>query len=87
MPIRHVHYSSDFRTAYRNLPAKLQNLVDKKDAFFRTDLYHPSLRTHKLHGPLADLWAFSINRSYRVLFEFVKDGALFLDIGTHDIYK
>ncbi|MBI2612533.1 type II toxin-antitoxin system mRNA interferase toxin, RelE/StbE family [Candidatus Kaiserbacteria bacterium] len=87
MAIGRVYYSSDFRKAYRALPKRLQNIIDRKDALFRTDPFSPSLRTHKLHGPLQGLWSFSINREYRVLFEFVKDGALFLDVGTHRIYQ
>jgi len=41
------------------------------------------LKTHKLHGPLDGLCSFWITREYRVLFEFVKDGAIFYDAGTH----
>ncbi len=87
MAIGRMYYSSDFRRAYRALPKRIQDAVDKKDALFRRDPFTASLRTHKLRGPLQGLWSFSVNREYRVLFEFVKDGALFLDVGTHEIYK
>jgi len=82
-----IYYTSDFSKAYKNLPHNIQDIVDRKDKFFRQDPFNPSLRTHKLHGPLAGLWSFWITRDYRVLFEFVKNGALFYDIGTHEIYK
>lgn len=85
--ISHIHYASDFQKAYRKLPRRIQDAVDRKDALFREDCFHPSLRTHKLHGPLRGLWSFWVTREYRVLFEFVKDGIIFYDVGTHGIYQ
>ena len=85
--IKNIYYTSDFRTAYRKLPTRIQNAVDHKDKLFRINPFQPSLRTHKLRGELGGLWSFWITRDYRVLFEFVKDGAIFYDVGTHEIYK
>lgn len=87
MRISRVHYTSDFQKAYRGLPGRVRELVNRKDALFRENSNYPSLNTHKLGGPLAGLWSFSVNRQYRVLFEFVKGAAIFYDVGTHDIYK
>lgn len=85
--IARVHYTSDFRKSYQRLPMRIRDTIDRKDVFFRKDPFHVSLRTHKLHGPLNGLWSFWVTREYRVLFEFVKDGAIFYDVGTHEIYK
>lgn len=85
--ISRIHYTSDFQKAYKRLPRTIQDLADRKDELFRSDPFHPGLRTHKLHGPLDDLWSFWVTRDYRVLFEFVKNGAVFYDIGTHEIYR
>ena len=85
--IKRIHYTSDFRRAYKELPRSIQNAIDKKDSLFRNNPFYPSLHTHKLHGSLIGLWSFWITRNYRVLFEFVKDGAIFYDVGTHEIYK
>ena len=82
-----IHYTSDFRKSYHKLPSRIQDIIDRKDIFFREDPFHPILRTHKLHGPLNGLWSFWITREYRVLFEFAKDGAIFYDVGTHGIYQ
>ena len=82
-----IHYTSDFRKSYRRLPNRIQDIIDRKDALFREIPFHPSLRTHKLHGPLAGLWSFRITREYRVLFEFIRGGAIFHDVGTHSIYQ
>ena len=52
------------------------------------DAAHPSLRTHKLRGPLAGSWACSAGYDLRVVFEYVQhEGAeaiLLLALGTHD---
>lgn len=87
MTVSRIHYTSDFRKAYKRLPRTIQNLVDRKDKVFRGNPFHPGLHTHKLHGPLGGLWSFWVTREYRVLFEFTKDGAIFYDIGTHEIYR
>ena len=84
--IKRIHYSSDFRKAYKKLPKMVQDATDKKDALFRRNPFHPSLQTHKLHGTLRAVWSFRINQKYRILFEFVKDGAVFYDVGSHSIY-
>jgi addiction module RelE/StbE family toxin len=54
------------------------------------DVYHPSLKTHKLMGNLNDIWSCSVDRSYRILFEFTTDpvtgdkAILLVNIGSHD---
>ena len=47
---------------------------------------HPSLRLHKLHGKLSELYSVSINISYRICIDFIidKDQIIPIDIGTHD---
>lgn len=47
---------------------------------------HPSLRLHRLGGPLQDLHSVSINISYRITLEFLlEDGKIVLvNIGSHD---
>ncbi|WP_204102621.1 MULTISPECIES: type II toxin-antitoxin system RelE/ParE family toxin [Spirulina sp. CCY15215] len=54
------------------------------------DPFHPSLRTHKLKGDFAESWSCSIDYSYRIIFEFVRDieneeeAVVLLNMGTHD---
>jgi mRNA-degrading endonuclease YafQ of YafQ-DinJ toxin-antitoxin module len=47
---------------------------------------HPSLRLHRLSGPLRDLHSVSINISYRMTLEFfLEDGMIVLvNVGSHD---
>lgn len=55
---------------------------------FENNPLHPGLETHKLKGPLAEFWSFSVNKKFRVLFRFLGNNAvLYYDIDTHDIYK
>ncbi len=77
-----------FKKNYKRLPAEIKEKAKEKEKIFRQDPFHPSLGTHKLHGKDKDLWAFWINRSYRIKFVFLADSeVLFLEIGTHGIYK
>jgi mRNA-degrading endonuclease YafQ of YafQ-DinJ toxin-antitoxin module len=47
---------------------------------------HPSLRLHRLGGPLRDLHSVSISISYRITLEFLlEDGKIVLvNLGSHD---
>jgi mRNA-degrading endonuclease YafQ of YafQ-DinJ toxin-antitoxin module len=47
---------------------------------------HPSLRLHRLGGPLRDLHSVSINISYRITLEFlIEDGKIVLvNVGSHE---
>ena len=52
------------------------------------DAFHPSLKTHKLKGNLADSWACSVAYDLRIVFSFVEhkgnEAVLLEAIGTHD---
>ena len=47
---------------------------------------HPSLRLHRLSGPLKELHSVSINVSYRISLEFLlEDGKIVLvNVGSHE---
>lgn len=54
------------------------------------DPFHPSLRLHRLKGPLKELLSVSINVSYRISLELIiQDRKIIpVDIGSHDdIYR
>ncbi|OHA00151.1 MAG: hypothetical protein A3C07_00170 [Candidatus Sungbacteria bacterium RIFCSPHIGHO2_02_FULL_47_11] len=60
----------------------------EREQIFREDAFDPRLRTHKLHGKNQHSWAFWIDYNYRIKFIFLDEGeVLFLDVGTHDIYR
>ena len=52
------------------------------------DRHASSLRTHRLKGALAECFASSLSREYRIVFVFDTARVLFIDIGTHDdVYR
>jgi addiction module RelE/StbE family toxin len=88
-----IAWTSKSTRAFKRLIRKnpqLRPLVEKTLKQLAEDCFHPTLRTHKLTGDLADIWSCSIDYQFRVLFEFVKNpetketAILLLNIGSHD---
>ncbi|MBD2456938.1 type II toxin-antitoxin system mRNA interferase toxin, RelE/StbE family [Nostoc sp. FACHB-87] len=80
----------DFKRMVRQNP-QLRTLIEETLEQLATDPFHPTLKTHKLSGEFAGIWACSIDYSYRILFEFVanqeegkEDAILLLNVGDHD---
>lgn len=87
-PVSRVDTSTRFEKNFFRLPKRIQQLARKKDKVFRKNAFHPSIETHKLGGELKNDWAYSVNQEYRVHFYFVDDHTVvYVDIGTHEIYK
>lgn len=86
--ISKIEYSRKFLKHLSQLPRKIVNKAKEREQIFRGDAFDPRIRTHKLHGKNHDSWAFWIDHTYRIKFIFLaNEEVLFLDIGTHDIYK
>jgi addiction module RelE/StbE family toxin len=70
------------------LPQRIKDLAEKKETIFIKEPFSKMLETHKLHGEFTGFLAFSVNKSYRIVFDFIDENTVrFYDIGTHDIYK
>lgn len=82
-----VYFHSQFKNSYKNLPIEIKKKAEKKELILKKNPFNPQLKTHKLHGKLKKLWSFSIDRNYRIIFEFIDKDIVFLDIGTHGLYK
>ncbi len=83
-----VEYSSKFLKSLSRLPAAIITKTQERERIFRQDAFDPLLATYKLHGKEKDVWAFSITHTHRIKFIFLTDThVLFLEIGTHEIYK
>lgn len=82
-----IRYHPTFRKNYQKLPDAIKMKAERKEIVFRKDSFHPSLRTHKLHGELSGLWRFSIDQKYRIVFELAKNETIFLDVGDHAVYQ
>ncbi len=83
-----IRYTKYFVRRYKKLPQEVKKTAEEKEQIFRKDPFDLSLKTHKLSGKLKGLQSFSINHSYRIVFE-VKDSNIFIFhlVGNHNIYK
>jgi mRNA-degrading endonuclease YafQ of YafQ-DinJ toxin-antitoxin module len=83
-----IEYSEKFLKSLERLPKKLIEKAYEKEKIFKQNPFDSRLKTHKLHGKDKDCWSFWIDYRYRIKFIFLSENkVLFLDIGTHDIYK
>jgi mRNA interferase YafQ len=82
-----------FEKAYRKFVSRNSSLQKKIDRTLRqmeSDIFSPSLETHKLSGKLAGLFACSCGYDCRIIFSLEKElhtGEEFIvliDIGTHN---
>jgi len=88
MIIAAIHYSKNFIKELRKLAKPIVLIAVKKEALFKFNPLHPSLRLHELHGKLRGLWSIPITGGYRIIFERMKNGdILFISIGKHDVYR
>jgi len=88
MIVDNLFYSPIFLKEAKKLPPEVLAVFKKKEAIFRLNPLHPSLRLHQLHGVLKELWSISLNKNYRAIFKRQKNGdILFVSIGKHDIYR
>lgn len=80
-------FARDLRTWIKTHPKSLPELERTLEQL-SADVFHPSLRTHKLRGPRRHCWSSSAGYDLRIIFEFVQhEGAeaiLLLAVGTHD---
>ena len=85
--LRSPAFARDLRTWLKSRPAMAEPLEATLEQL-SADASHPSLRTHKLRGPLAGCWACSAASDPRVVFEFIEhegsEAMLLPALGTHD---
>ena len=74
---------------FATLDEDLQDRVLEKIEEFKDKKNHKNLEVHKLHGPLKSLYSFSVNRKYRIVFQYGKNKneAILLVVGGHEVYK
>jgi len=83
-----IKTTAKFNRNYKKLPQEIKEKAKKKEIIFRNNPFDPRLKTHKLHGDDKNYWSFSIDYNNRIKFYFSKNNEfLFIDIGTHKIYK
>ena len=83
-----IFYLPKFVRQYKKLAAAVKDDAENAENIFRVNPFDKQIETHKLHGPLRGLYAFSVNRKYRIIFDFDADANVrFYAIGNHDIYE
>ena len=87
MKIENIVYAKKLIEKLRLLPKEIIEIAIEKEAIFRNNPLHPSLRLHELKGKLKGLWSITITKNYRIIFTRMSNGdILFVSIGKHDIY-
>jgi len=62
--------------------------IQKQLKLFREDPKYPSLKNHRLTGPLKKSYSISIEGNIRMIYHIDEDEAIFSSIGTHDqVYR
>ena len=90
-----IYYLPKFAKQYKKLPLAIKIQAEKKEKIFRKNPFDKSLKTHKLKGELEGFWSFSVNYSYRIIFDFLprrkagKDEKTvrFYFVGDHSVYN
>lgn len=83
-----VSYTPFFVKKAKSLERRLFDVAVAKIEKFKNPNNHKSLKVHKLHGRLADMHSFSVNRDIRIVFEYTsKDRVVLHNIGGHSIYN
>lgn len=77
--------SKRFKKRYNQLPASIKMKLDRQEAQFIQNPFHPSLHTEKLRPKSKDVWSFRVDKHYRVAFIFLEpDHIYLLTVKTHD---
>ncbi len=83
-----IFFVTKFKRQYKKLPKHIKKSLAEKEAVFRKNPFHPSLKTHKLHGRFSGFWAFSADCETRIIFEFKTKEIIWVHtVGKHDIYE
>ncbi|HLL61324.1 MAG TPA: hypothetical protein VK338_06415 [Candidatus Nitrosocosmicus sp.] len=66
-----INYSLYFTKSFKKLPVHVVKKFYLKEDLFKSNPFHPSLKTHKLTNDLKEFWAFSISYHYRVMLKMI----------------
>ena len=81
-------FTKTFLKQLKKLDKSFVSVVVEKIESFKNPDNHKRLEVHKLHGRLAQKYAFSINRKDRIIFIYQSDNeAIILTIDDHNFYR
>ncbi|HOI30210.1 MAG TPA: type II toxin-antitoxin system mRNA interferase toxin, RelE/StbE family [Melioribacteraceae bacterium] len=88
-----LNWSSSFKRAFKKIikyQPDLQDRIINTLKFLEADPFEPSLKTHKLKGLLEGVYACSVTREVRIVFDLIHNPEtglseiLLINIGSHD---
>ena len=75
-----------FKKDFKRLPVAIQERVSKTLGRFVVDSRHPSLHVKKMEGA-PDIWELRVTDNYRITFQFVQEGVILRQVGTHNVLR
>ena len=82
-----IELINDLKKLKQKQPLLLKK-IQKQLNVFKENIKHPSLRTHKLKGNLANTWSISIEGNVRLIYTIKNNEAVFFKIENHDeVYR
>ena len=82
-----VGFTPEFFRSLKKLTPQLQETAFKRIELFRQRNNHQRLKVHKLHGKYKGFFGFSVDYTYRIMFEGISDKEVRLHtVGDHSIY-
>jgi mRNA-degrading endonuclease YafQ of YafQ-DinJ toxin-antitoxin module len=84
-----VLYKPSFVRQYQKLEPALKDDVTQSIDEFKDSRNHKKLKVHRLKGPLAGFYSFSVNYRFRIVFTFSKRASVaeLHAVGDHDVYR
>ncbi|MBI4035560.1 type II toxin-antitoxin system RelE/ParE family toxin [Candidatus Daviesbacteria bacterium] len=83
-----VKYSYSFFKGLKRFPKNQLKFLSKQETIFRSNIFDPRLKTHKLKGELKEFYAFSISYHWRIVFHLEDEDTVVFDlIETHQVYR
>jgi len=66
-----ISTTATFDRLFQGLPIHIQQKAALRTQLFKSNPFHPSLRTEKLHPKHHKVWSFRVDRAYRIIFKFI----------------
>ena len=83
-----ILFTPSFDRLMRKVEPEMLEAISESIELLKNPTNHKRLKTHKLHGKLSGLRAFSVDYRHRVVFQWIgKKQVLLLDFGDHSVYE
>jgi len=82
-----IFLSQNFLKKYKKITRrniKLKEKISKKIFVFKMNPTHPSLKLHRLKGKMVDDWSIAVEGDLRIIFTYIDEGILLVDLGKHE---